>query len=500
MMTRRATLFSAVILFAAPVLSAEKDAAATRPNILFAIADDWGWPQAGAYGDPVVKTPAFDRIAREGLLFQNAFVSSPSCTPCRSAILTGQWHWRLDEAANLWSTLPAKFPVYPLLLEKAGYHIGYTRKAWGPGRNGVGGRTKDPAGPTFRNFAAFMGGRPKDKPFCFWLGASDPHRPYKLGSGAASGMKLADIRLPACFPDHKIVRGDVADYYYEVQRFDRDVAVALKLLEDAGQLDNTIVVMTGDHGMPFPRCKSNLYDSGTHVPLAIRWPKKIKAGRSVIDFVSLNDLAPTFLEAAGAKTPDAMTGRSLMNVFAAAGSGQIDPDRSYVLSGKERHVPAQEIGNTGGYPCRSIRTHDFLYIRNFKPDRWPAGVPTAATSHHGNLLADCDGGPTKTFINRGRTDPKIKPFYDLAFAKRPAEELYDLKKDPDQLTNIAGNESYAAIQKKLSAQLMADLKSTADPRVIGGADRFDRYPYYGGIRRRRPPSKRPPGKKQARGQ
>ena len=477
-------VLTALIAIASSVLSAEKDAAAPRPNILFAIADDWGWPQAGAYGDPVVKTPAFDRIAREGVLFHNAFVSSPSCTPCRSAILTGQWHWRLDEAANLWSTLPAKFPVYPLLLEKAGYHIGHMRKAWGPGRNGVGGRTRDPAGPRARNFAAFMDGRPKDKPFCFWLGAFDPHRPYKPGSGAASGMKLADIRLPACLPDHPTVRSDVADYYFEVQRFDSDVAAALKLLERTGQLDNTIVVMTGDHGMPFPRCKSNLYDSGTHVPLAIRWPQQIKAGRTVTDFVSLNDLAPTFLEAAGVKMPKAMTGKSLMNLLAAAGSGQIEPARSYMLTGKERHVPSQEHGNNGGYPCRAIRTHDFLYIRNFKPDRWPAGVPTAAESHLGRQLADCDNGPSKAFLIKGRTDPKIKPFYDLAFAKRPAEELYDLKKDRDQLKNVAGDKNYAAIKKKLAAQLMADLKSTADPRVVGGGEKFDRYPYYGGGRRR----------------
>ena len=115
------------------LFGAEKALAQTRPNILFCIADDWGWPHAGAYGDPVVQTPAFDRLSSEGVLFENAFVTAPSCTPCRNSILTGQWHWRLEEGGNLWSTLHPKFPVYPLLLEDAGYYVGHWRKAWGPG-------------------------------------------------------------------------------------------------------------------------------------------------------------------------------------------------------------------------------------------------------------------------------------------------------------------------------------------------------------------------------
>lgn len=451
--------------------------AADRPNILFCIADDWGWPHAGAYGDPVVQTPAFDRLAREGVLFENAFVTAPSCTPCRNSILTGQWHWRLGEGANLWSTLHPQYPVFPLLLEDGGYHIGHWRKAWGPGDWRALGRERDPAGPTYNGFAAFLEARPHKKPFCFWLGASDPHRPYKWQSGAANGIDIDKIKLPADLPDHETVRHDVADYYFEVQRFDRDVAAALRLLEQSGELDNTIVVMTGDHGMPFPRHKCQLYDSGTRVPLAIRWGSRVKAGRRVTDFTSLSDLAPTFLEAANVAIPAAMTGRSLLPVLQSEVSGRIDPSRDHVLTGRERHGQAQEKPNPGGYPMRAMRTDRFLYIRNFAPQRWPAGCPDAELAFGGNAFGDCDGGPTKDFVVEHRDDPQYARFYELAFAKRLAEELYDLASDPHQLTNVATRPQYAEAKKALEDQLMAELKATLDPRVLDDGDQFDGFPY-----------------------
>ena len=316
-----------------------------RPNVLFAIADDWGWPHAGAYGDPVVKTPAFDRLAREGVLFHHAYISSPSCTPSRGAALTGQWHWRLEGAGNLWSVFPDKFATYPELLREAGYEVGVCAKGWGPGRTETPGRQLE--GTRYRNFQEFLAKRQKGKPFCFWLGSSDPHRPYKPGSGAAAGMDLDRIRLFGCFPDCPEVRSDVADYYFEVQRFDGLVGAAMASLEKIGELDNTVVLMTGDHGMPFPRCKSNLYDSGARVPLAVRWPGKVKPGRTVDDFVSFTDLAPTFLEIGGLEPASEMTGRSLMGVLRSDRSGQVDAARDFVLTGKERHVPGQERPDMG---------------------------------------------------------------------------------------------------------------------------------------------------------
>ncbi len=471
----------ALLLGTVPMLHGGQGVA-KRPNILFAIADDWGWPHAGAYGDPVVKTPAFDRLAEEGVLFEKAFISSPSCTPSRNAILTGQFHWRLGPGGNLWSTLDPNTPVYPLLLEQSGYHVGSWRKSWGPGN--LTGWDKHPAGKRYiKGFAEFLQARPAGAPFCFFLGASDPHRGYKLNSGAQSGMDLSKIKLFECFPDSAAVRGDVADYYFEVQRFDRDVAAALKTLEEIGELENTIVVMTGDHGMPFPRCKSNLYDSGARVPLAIRWGAKIEhPGRRIEDFVSLTDLAPTFLQIAGVDIPQVMTGRSLITLLTSDREGVIEPGRrAFVLHGKERHVPGQE-GHMGGYPCRAIRNHAFLYIRNFKPDRWPSGTPNfRQAAVPGAWLADCDNGPTKTYMtdNKDRDDHHRR-LWDLSFGMRPEDELYDCIRDPEQLVNLAADPAYASVRTVLAAQLMDQLKRAGDPRAIGQGDQFDEYPYLGG--------------------
>ena len=460
-----------IFLFACSLHSAE------RPNILFAIADDWGWPHAGSYGDPVVKTPTFDRLAKEGALFRHAYVSSPSCTPSRGAILTGQWHWRLEGAGNLWSVFPDKYDTYPELWARAGYMIGVSSKGWGPGRTQKKGRQL--AGPRYKNFRAFMKNRESGKPFCYWLGSSDPHRGYAKGSGVKSGMDLSKIKLFPHFPDSNEVRRDVADYYFEVQRFDSLVGDVIKVLEESGELDNTIVVMTGDHGMPFPRCKSNNYDSGARVPLATRWPSKVKAGTVVNDFVSLIDLAPTYFEAAGVAIPNEVSGRSLLALL----GGEEHGDRGFVLHGKERHVPGQEAPDLGGYPTRALRTHRYLYLHNFLPDRWPAGTPRhQKSSIPGAWLADCDHGPTKTYmVNHKDKDDEHRRKYDLSFAKRPAYELYDLKKDPAQLHNIADSTEYEAVLKELRWKLHGVLKATQDPRIAGkGAKTFDQPNYLGG--------------------
>ncbi|MEC9475416.1 MAG: sulfatase [Planctomycetota bacterium] len=465
-------------------LVGQETAGDRRPNILIAIADDWGWPHAGAYQDPVVKTPTFDRLAAEGAVFHHAYVSSPSCTPSRGAILTGQWHWRLEGAGNLWSVFPDKFETYPELLARAGYVIGSKSKAWGPGRTETASR--QPAGPSSKSpdpqaLRDFIETVPDGQPWCFWLGSHDPHRGFIKDSGAKSGIDLSKIKLFGHFPDCAEIRGDVADYYLEVQRFDRVVGQAIADLEAIGQLDNTLIVMTGDHGMPFPRCKSNNYDSGARVPLAIRWPGGVKAGTVVNDFVSLVDLAPTFCQAGDVALLEDFSGTSLLPLL----GDKNTTDRSYVIHGKERHVPAQETPNMGGYPTRAIRTHDFLYLHNFYPDRWPAGTPDHEKAALRNAwLADCDNGPTKSYIVQNRDkDAAHRLFYQLSFGKRPADELYDLKKDPDQLVNVAEDSQYQETLERLKNRLFAELKKTGDPRVTGEGPDFDQFPYLGGAPR-----------------
>ena len=442
-----------------------------RPNILVIIGDDWAYPHAGAYADKVVKTPHFDRIAREGVRFRNAFAAAPSCTPSRASRLTGRAVHQLAEGGNLWGFLPERFDVYPDLLESDGYVVGHTRKGWGPGNFQAGGRTRNPAGPQFASFDEFYKQAPKDKPFCFWFGSTDPHRPYEKGSGAASGLRAQDVAVPAFLPDTPEVRDDILDYYYEVERLDREAGAILAALESAGQLNNTIVVWTADNGLPFPRAKANLYDGGTHVPLAIRFPGKAKGGRTVDDFVVLTDLAPTLLEAAGLTPPAAMTGRSLMPLL--AGAQQAGRDRVFVE--RERHANVRR-GDLS-YPARAVRTRDFLYIRNLRPDRWPAGDPEMyfAVGEYG----DIDGGPTKDLLLARPANPAIAKYAELAMAKRPAEELYDLRKDPGQIDNVAMRADYAAAKKELRAALDTWMRDTADPRISTDDDRWDKYPYFG---------------------
>jgi len=304
-------------------------------------------------------------VAREGVNFTHAFCSSASCTPSRGALLTGQDFWRLEEGANLWSRWPNKFAVYPDLLAKAGYHLGLKGKGWGPGDFKFGGREHNPAGPAYRDFATFLKSVPPGKPFCFWFGSQDPHRPYERGAGVKSGHHIEDVKVPPFLPDTPSVRSDILDYVFEIERFDRDVGAMLKLLEDADQLDNTLIIVTSDNGFPFPRGKATCYDAGTRMPLAIRWPARVKADRVVEDFVSLTDLAPTILEAAGLKPPPEMTGRSLWPLLTSGSAGQVDPKHDKVFFGRERHANVRAGTNDGAHLDPPLR----LWIEEFVDTR-----------------------------------------------------------------------------------------------------------------------------------
>jgi len=480
------------LFWALPTIQAEPQ----RPNILVLIADDWAWPHASIVGEPELKTPVFDRVAREGLLFNNAFASAPSCTASRAALLTGQYHWRLEQGASLHQFLPAKFPVYPEILAEHGYHTGFTRKGWGPGKENLGGRTQNPAGKRFADFATFMAARPAGQPFCFWFGSIDPHRPYDKDAGTRAGKDPAKVRLPGEFPDDPLIRSDFLDYYTEIERFDREVGEILAVLEKSGELDKTLVVITADNGRPFPRGKATLYDAGTHVPLAVRWPGGIvKPGRVIDDFTSLTDLAPTFMEALDIKALPNRTGRSLVPIFRSEKSGRVDPGRSFTLTGMERHTACRDLGPgkpAGGYPMRALRTADYLLIHNFKPDRWPMGdwrqLDASATrkatfeqlsSNTFVAFGDCDASPAKAWMALHRDDEAVRCFFDLAFGKRPEFELYDLAKDPGQLKNVAGEPAYVKIIADLKNQLADELRKTGDPRSGSDGDIFERYEYLG---------------------
>jgi N-sulfoglucosamine sulfohydrolase len=473
-------LFAVVGFAWGGVLPCRAEEPPPRPNILLIISDDQSWSPTGAANDPVALTPAIDRLAREGVVFNCAFVASPSCSPSRAALLTGQQIWRLGEAADQGGPLEAKFAVYPDLLEIAGYAVGYTGKGWEPGRLEPTHRPRNPAGKKFSqyglknladNFIAFLDSIPGDKPFCFWWGSYRPHRPFNVPKSQMVNAPPA-VQVPPVWPDVPSVSEDIARYLGEVNLFDVEVTRAIGILRSRGKLDNTLIVVTSDNGMPFPCGKANLYDRGTRVPLVVWWPGQVPGGRVVDDFVCLTDLAPTFLEAAGRKPPKDMTGHSLMKILRSTKSGRVEPKRDFVVTARERHSICRP--GSAGYPSRAIRTDDYLYIRNYAPSRWPAGNPP----NYGDIddWQMTYSAPTKEYMMKHRDAPDVEPLFHRCFGKRPAEELYDLRSDPNETVNLldplsgAGRKArgkYEKIRSRLARRLEKYLEETGDPRATG---------------------------------
>ena len=332
--------------------------------------------------------------------------------------------------------------------------VGMTAKGWAPGiAKDAAGKPRNLAGKPFNeqktkppargisgndyagNFAEFLKATPPDGPWCFWYGGFEPHRAYEYGAGVKKGNKSIDQieQVPAFWPDNEVIRNDMLDYAFEIDYFDQHLARMLKLLEATNQLDNTLVVVTADNGMPFPRIKGQEYEMSNHLPLAIMWNKGIKnPGRTIDDYVNFIDFAPTFIELAGLQWSETgmqpTAGRSLTDIFNSTESGQVNPARDHVLIGKERH----DIGrpHDRGYPIRGIVKNNMLFLHNFETNRWPAGNPETG-------YLNTDGSPTKTEILTMRRQGTNTEFWRNSFGKRPADELFDVTTDPQCMTNLA---------------------------------------------------------------
>lgn len=449
-------LLTAVACGSEPAAEPPEAPELNQPNILLVIADDWSYPHAGAYGDRAVETPTFDGLAREGMLFTNAYCASPSCSPSRASVLTGRYPHQNAELGNLWSIFPRGVAVYTERLADAGYFVGHDQKGWAPGDWSGEGWPHNPAGEEYADVEAFLAAKPDGQPFCYWYGTRDPHRPYEPNLGVLSGIHPDSVEVPGFLPDLPCVRNDLMDYYAEVERLDKRLGDLLDALRARGELDNTLVVVTSDNGMPFPRAKANLYDAGTRVPLVAVWPGHIPPGSVRTSFVNLASLGPTFLEAAGVPVPRAMTLPSILG-------GLTDPDLggdTEVFLERERH--AQVRADSGSYAMRGLRDADFLYVRNFYPDRWPAGDPVAVLSV--GAYGDVDNSITKMLMLGGLGEGGER-LRDLAFAKRPAEELFLVGDDPHQLRNLANDPAYAGQLAEYRSRLRGFMAETGDPRA-----------------------------------
>lgn len=500
-----------------------------RPNILFVISDDQSFAHTSFAGCTFINTPAFDRVASEGVFFTNCMAGSPGCAPSRSAIVTGRYHWQNEQSGQHASSWLKKYVPFIDKLDENGYITGLTGKGVAPFRyardendslwratNAAGIQhsnirytpDKDPRPADkisdvdyFSNFVHFIENVKGDKPFFFWFGASEPHRAFEQDSWKRTDKKLQDVKVPGFFPDHEIVRGDLLDYAVEIEWFDLHLQKMMDYLESIGELDNTIIIVTSDNGMAFPRAKANSYDYGVHVPLAIRYPKSFPAGRTVEDPISFSDFAPTILELTGTSAAGMMpmSGVSIAHILKSDKQGVVDPSKKYVYSGRERHSSSRF--ENWGYPQRAIRSKDYLFVWNIKPDRWPAGDPIRIKPgtenemfpmygidengvHHSDwAFTDIDAAPTKSFIIENRLDEAVAPFFEMAHAKRPEFELYSIVDDPYNMTNLSGNAAYAEIESELKEALMAELNKSKDPRVVGpDPEVFDSYIRYSPMR------------------
>jgi arylsulfatase A-like enzyme len=439
--TRREFLKTAALGAAAvsPRLFAAEEADKKRPNFIILIADDMGWSDAGCYGHPHIRTPSIDRLAKEGIRFEYAFLTCASCSPTRSSIMTGRYP-HATGAAELHQPLPADQVVFAGLLKKAGYYTASAGK-WHLGKAAEKNFDKvvHGGGPSgCENWVETLRDRPKDKPFFLWLAAIDPHRPYQPDK-IPNPHKLTDAVVPPFLPDVPETRRDLAMYYDEITRMDGFIGQVLEELARQGIEKDTFVLFLSDNGRPFPRCKTTVYDSGVRTPFLVRWPREVDAGSVCSNLVSVVDIAPTVLDLAGLEPSPTFQGKSFAKMLR-------DPEQSI-----QEHVFAEHNWHDYKAHERSVRSKTHLYIRNAFPEL-PCTPP-----------ADAVRSPTFQAMRLLRHQGKL-PFWQLSsFSKpRPTEELYDVLIDPHQLNNLAADPKQAEVLAKMSSVLDEWIERTGD--------------------------------------
>ena len=402
------------------------------PNVLILIADDMD-PDLGCYGHPAIHTPNLDRLAAAGVRFSQAFVTSPQCSPSRSSMFTGRYP-HANGCSRLHAPLPVRESSLVELLGGRGYYTGAFRKhhlgSQFQGRFDFYGDARQP-------WNAFFDRVRRRRPFFLWVGFTDPHRPYQKGAFSPA-HEPARVVVPKYLPDTPAVREDLALYYDEIARMDKECGDLLGELEKRGLAENTLVFFTADNGKPFPRAKCSLYDPGTRVPLLVRWPGKIQPGVDP-DLISLIDLAPTILEAASLPAPSTFQSRS----FLPALLGRSQQRSRYVFAERNWHDNLDLI--------RSVRSERYKLIQNYRPE-----LPYRPS-------LDLENSPTwSSYLEeagQGRLPQKLRALLE---PKRPEVELYDLKNDPDELENLAEQPAHRMLVEELQQALSAWMHETND--------------------------------------
>jgi len=427
-----ALLFASLLLFPVSWLSADENRPADPPNILVLIGDDIGLDY-GCYGNKGIRTPNVDRLAKEGLLFRNAFLTTSSCSPSRISILTGLYPHQTG-AEDLHMPLPADKVFVSSRLREKGYFTGHMQKThYGP----EGIRQFDWYSQKLRDFPAFLDAR-GDRPFFMWVGFSDAHRPYQ-GNAVEPPHNPADVTVPPYLADTPKTRADLVQYYDEVSRMDESIGRMVAALKERKLYENTLIVVLADNGMPFPRAKGTAYDSGIATPFVVCWPKVIAAGGEARGLTSVIDLAPTILDAAGLAPSRDLEGKSLLPVF----RNPALPGRDYIFAERNWHNADEHI--------RCVRTLRYKLIENAYLDL-PYGHPS-----------DCSSSPSWEDLLELKKAGKLTPAQAQTFqVPRPRFELYDVEQDPHELKNLADSPEHAAVFKELQTALAKWREETQD--------------------------------------
>ncbi len=406
----------------------------SKPNIVFLFSDDQSVPDLGSYGNSVIHTPNLDLMAKESMLFTRAYVPAPQCSPTRAAILTGRSP-HTTGASRLHVDAKSNYTSLIELLNDAGYFTGAYRKVH---QKNIQSQF-DFYGGAKKELSAFFKELPKGQPFYLWFGSRDPHRPYNLEEYDYKHDPKTVI-VPDYLPDTDSVRQDIANYYNEITRFDLESGEILKLLEEYGLTDNTIVVMTSDNGMPFPRAKSTLYEPGVQVPLLIKWPGIVKEGQSTDALVNLMDLTTTWLEAAGIEVPEDMEGQSLLSIL----SGEEKKDiRDYVFVERNWH--------DNWDPMRGVIGKKYKLIQNYRPE--------AGTIHTLDRLFSPTWDEFERLQKEGKLNKKLQYYFD---ATKPVIEFYDLENDPGEWNNLADDPQFQDLIEEYQQALSDWMNKTHD--------------------------------------
>jgi len=407
-----------------PMLSQIRTQSGSLPNIVWLIADDAGWNDFGCYGHPTIRTPNVDELAQEGLRFENAFVTTPQCSPSRACFWTGKYAHSM-RVEDLHEPLPVTETILPEMLQSLGYHTGNVGKL----HLGNASRRKfDYVHRDVKAWQNFMGNRPQNRPFFLAVGFHDPHRPYPADT-TENVYRKDEVVVPAYLPDTEQVRLDLSLYYSEITRMDRHIGEIVETLRSQGVGEETLILFWSDNGLPFPRAKGTLYDPGIGTPLIMRWPEILEPGIRT-GLASAIDIVPTMLDLLDIDIPSDIQGQSMLTQMTDAEAA----GRQYIFAERNWHDIDDHI--------RAVRTSRYKYIRNYYP-REPFG-----------FTADIIRSRSYQSMRRLRNAGQLTREQMLIFRyPRPEEELFDLEKDPNEFDNMAYNPAYEPVLNELRGTL-----------------------------------------------